>query len=260
MNSTDVDAHVAEAIMLSSEVSLSLAWCPPGTFMMGSPESEPDRQDNESEHRVTLALGFSMGRFTVTKRQWKAVMGTTPWVGQNNVIDHPESPAVYVSWDDAQEFLAELNHHIEQTGQGPGNVRLPSEAEWEYAARAGTKTRFYWGDDPSYTQINEYAWWRGNAYDVGHQYAHVVGQKLPNAWGLYDMSGNVWEWCEDDWHPDYDGAPTDGSAWVHTPRGPNRISRGGGWDNFGGFDCRSAYRIHCPPDFRYYNGGFRIVR
>jgi formylglycine-generating enzyme required for sulfatase activity len=180
-------------------------------------------------------------------------MGTTPWSGQINVLDDPDSPAVYVSWKHAQSFITVLNS---LTGKTFG---LPSEAGWEYACRAGTTTRFYWGDDPTYTVGSDHAWWGHNAGDIGFRYAHAVGQKMPNAWGLYDMSGNVWEWCEDDSHFRYADARTNGSAWIDSPRGTNRVLRGGSWNSRD--DCRSAKRGYNSQDKQTGSfTGFRVVR
>ena len=152
--------------------------------------------------------------------------------------------------DDAQTFLAALNQ------QDPGkDYRLPSEAEWEYACRAGTTSRFYWGDDSAYSQIGTYAWYFGN-FD---EHTHPVGTKAPNAWGLYDMIGNVWEWCEDDSHADYTGAPTDGSAWIDSPRGAERTWRGGSIRSYE-VVCRSAKRGGFGAGVGTGWRGFRIVR
>jgi formylglycine-generating enzyme required for sulfatase activity len=247
------EAGEVTTTMLPGEVPLEMVWIPAGTFTMGSPDSEQDRGNNEGpQHLVTFASGFWMGKYELTKRQWQAVAGTTPWAGQLNVLDDPESPAVLVSWNEAQNFAAALNVLTDQT------YRLPSEAEWEYACRAGTTTRFYWGDDPTNTAINDYAWWRGNADSVGQAYQHLVGQKRPNGWGLYDMSGNVSEWCQDWEHPNYTGAPADGSAW-ESPPASYRVVRGGMW-NFLPEECRSACRSRVgDPDTRY-DSGFRVVR
>jgi len=239
---------------------------------MGRYPGEQDSDFNEDpQHSVTVP-GFWMAKYELTKRQWQAVMGTTPWAGSSyvHVLDDPDSPAVYVDWDDAKAFITALNSYTGKT------FRLPSEAEWEYACRAGTTTRFYWGDDPSYAEIGSYAWNYYNAYNVGERYAHVVGQKLPNAWGLYDMSGNVLEWCEDDWHNSYTGVdvPTDGSAWVDSPRGLTRVLRGGDWytpgdlgdfGDFGDLDCRSYCRSALRTNFMPSWGGvpqvgFRLAR
>ncbi len=254
---TKVTGEETETILLPGDVPLEMVRIPVGTFLMGRYPGEQDSRDSEDpRHEVTIGYDFWMGKYTVTKRQWTAVMRTNPWAGQIWVLDDPDSPAVYVSWNDAQDFIAALNAHIVTTGQGVGNVRLPSEAEWEYACRAGTTTRFYWGDDPDYTQLNDYAWHRGNREGT---YAHVVGQKLPNAWGFYDMSGNVWEWCEDNWHGNYNGAPADGSAWVDSPRGSNPLFRGGGWSTPS--LCRSAYRNFIDhPSATSYLSGFRLAR
>jgi hypothetical protein len=177
-------------------------------------------------------------------------MGTTPWSDRGQVLEDPDSPAVYVSWNDAQDFITALN----QLGQG--RFRLPTEAEWEYACRAETTTRFYWGDDPNYIQINDNAWYSGNKEG---DYAHVVGQKLPNAFGLYDMSGNVMEWCQDFFHDNYTEAPTDGSAW-ESPSSPYRVHRGGAW-YYNAQSCRSAYRCSNNPNYTFSSSlGFRLVR
>ena len=243
-----------ETIMLPDNVPLEMVWIPGGTFLMGRYPGEQDSSSSEDpQHQVTVP-GFWMGKYEVTKRQWIAVMGTTPWSGQVCVLNDLDSPAVYVSWNDAKAFITELNTDTGLT------FRLPSEAEWEYACRAGTTTRFYWGDDPSYTAINDYAWWEGNAWNADEKYAHVVGLKLPNAFGLYDMSGNVWEWCEDDWHYGYTGAPTNGSAWVDSPRGSDRVVRGGSWRGDGCDGCRSADRSIIIPSGGGNSLGFRLSR
>ncbi len=237
-------------IMLPGNVPLVMEWCPPGTFMMGRRPDERDSDHGEDyRHEVTLSYGFWMGRYPVTKGQWTAVMGTTPWSDDPYSITDADSPAVDVAWNDVKAFIAALNDY---TGE---EFRLPSEAEWEYAARAGTTTQFYWGDDPDYTQIAEYAWYWENC--SSEQYAHVVGLMLPNSFGLYDMSGNVWEWCEDDWHFLYTNPPLDGSAWVDSPRGTYRIVRGGSWASIAG-SCRSANRFYTNPSYSYDNLGFRL--
>jgi formylglycine-generating enzyme required for sulfatase activity len=244
-----------ETIMLPGDVSLEMVWIPAGTFMMGRYTGEYQSYDREDpQHQVTITSGFWVGKYEVTKAQWTAVMNTSPWSGQSYVVNDPDSPVVYISWNDARAFIAALNNYTEL------NFRLPSEAEWEYACRAGTTTRFYWGDDLSYTEISNYAWWSsGYAPDVNEQYAHVVGQKLPNAWGLYDISGNVAEYCEDDWHENYDGAPTNGSAWAESPRSSDRVFRGGAYPLFGHY-CRSAGRWGILPTYAHAYYGFRLAR
>jgi len=228
---------------------------PAGSFLMGRYDGEQNSSSGEDpQHPVTISQDFYLGKFEVTKAQWQAVRGSTPWAGMDEVIDDPNSPAVYISWHACQVFVNALN----QLGQG--TFRLPSEAEWEYACRAGAETpvRFYWGDDPNYTQINDYAWWDGNAWDANERYAHVVGLKLPNAWGLYDMSGNVWEWCQDYWHDSYTEAPANGSVW-ESPTSSTRVLRGGGLLGYAQ-SRRSATRYGYYPDYGFYDSGVRILR
>ena len=238
-----------ETIMLPSAVPLEMVWIPGGTFMMGRYLDEQGSDVWEDpRHQVTVP-GFWMAKYELTKRQWQALMNTTPWSGGAYVLDDLDSPAVSVSWNDAKAFITALKTHTGLT------FRLPSEAEWEYACRAHTTTRFYWGDDPDYTLIGNYAWHWGNC--SGELYAHVVGQKLVNGFGLYDMNGNVREWCEDDWHFSYTGAPTNGGAWVDSPRASCRMYRGGSWNDFDGY-CRSAVRFG--PSDASESFGFRLVR
>lgn len=246
------DPFETKTFLLPGDVPLEMIYLPAGTFLMGRYPGEQDSVDSQDpQHPVTIS-GFWMGKYELTKEQWKAVMGTTPWAGQEFVVDDPKSPAVYVSWDDARRFTRALSNYT-------GTIfRLPSEAQWEYACRAGTATRFYWGDDPAYTEGDDYCWWGYNAEDVGERYAHGSGQKLPNAFGLYDMSGNIWEWCEDDWFGDYVGAPADGSARVKSPRGIFRVLRGGTWLVYGN-NCRSAARACVGPELRSYTHGFRVA-
>ncbi|HUW60250.1 MAG TPA: formylglycine-generating enzyme family protein [Candidatus Bathyarchaeia archaeon] len=237
-------------VMLPGDVLLEMVWIPGGTFMMGRSPDELDSSSNEDpQHEVTVP-GFWMAKYELTKRQWEAVMGTEPWYGQDYVLYEPDSPAVYVTWHEAKDFVAELNAY---TGR---SFRLPSEAEWEYACRAGTTTRFYWGDDTDYAQIGNYAWDSENC--SAEMYAHIVGQKLPNSHGLHDMSGNVWEWCADDWHSNYSGAPTDGNVWADSPRSLSRVIRGGCWDSDVAH-CRSAYRQHGYSTGEGSCNGFRIA-
>jgi formylglycine-generating enzyme required for sulfatase activity len=190
--------------------------------------------------------GFELMTTEVTQGLWEEVMGSNPahdyGVGSGY-------PVYFVSWNDCREFIDRLNSLDTEY-----EYRLPSEAEWEYACRAGTATRFYWGDDPDGLLIGQYCWYADNSAD-GTQ---PVGQKLPNAWGLYDMSGNVWEWCEDGYHDTYDGAPTDGSAWV-SPAGSLRVDRGGSWGIRTQY-CSSASRSNFDPGSAVGNLGFRLAR
>ncbi len=251
-----VGAHAKQigqpaTILLPGNVPLAVVWIPAGTFLMGQRANEQDAYPNKEtpRHRVTLSQGFWMGRHEVTKQQWRAVMGTSPWSGRAYVNEDDLSPAVYVSWEDAQAFIARLTAH---TGRP---FRLPTEAEWEYACRAGTTTRFYWGDDPTYEKINRAAWWRGNVFITGQKYARPAGLKPANPWGLYDLSGNVSEWCQD-WHGYYGDGP------VTDPTGPataqHRVLRGGSWLTTGG-QCRSSRRNHEPPSAIHSDIGFRVA-
>ena len=233
-----------ETIMLPGNVPLVMVWIPGGTFMMGRYSGEQDSWDYEDpQHSVTVP-GFWMGKYEVTQAQWEAVMGSNPsgFSGANRPVEE-------VSWNDVKSFIAALNSYTGKT------FRLPSEAEWEYACRAGTTTRFYWGDDASYTQIGDYAWYSDNS---GNE-TYDAGGKLANAFGLYDMSGNVWEWCEDDYHSSYTGAPTNGGAWVDSPSGSHRVSRGGGWSSMSDY-CRSAGRSGTYPSYTHCDLGFRLSR
>ena len=260
--------YPTETILLPGNVPLELVRIPAGSFQMGSPNTERSRYDWEGPvHTVTIAYDFYMGRYEVTQAQWLAVMGCSPGGYAWNFGQGDSYPVYYVSWDDAQAFITALNKHITNTGQGPATVRLPSEAEWEYACRAGTNTRFYFGDSLSVGDEcesdgvrSQYMWYCGSngAYGEPDYGTKPVGGKLPNAFGLHDMSGNLWEWCEDDWHYSYTGAPATGSAWIDAPRGSYRVLRGGGWYGIARY-CRSADRSTLWPDYRNDYFGFRLV-
>jgi formylglycine-generating enzyme required for sulfatase activity len=177
---------------------MKLKLIPAGTFLMGSPESETGRVTDEHQHNVAISKSFYMQTTEVTQRQWKAVMGTEPWKGQEYskyVKEGANYPASYVSWDDAVAYCKKLSEKERKT------YRLPTEAEWEYACRAGTETRWSFGDDEN--KLGDYAWYDKNAWDIDEKYAHQVGLKKSNAFGLYDMHGNVFEWCHDYYTLDY---------------------------------------------------------
>jgi formylglycine-generating enzyme required for sulfatase activity len=203
--------------------------------MMGSTNGN----DNEKPvHQVTISQSFYIGKYEVTQAQWQAVMGENP----SNFKDCANCPVEQVSWDDTQKFIQRLN------GMNDGYIyRLPTEAEWEYACRAGT-TGDYAGN------LSEMAWYSDNS---GNK-THAVGGKQPNAWGLADMHGNVWEWCQDWYHETYYGAPTDGSAWLSGGEQKYRVLRGGSW-NVVATGLRSALRNDVTPGNRYYDHGFRVV-
>ena len=210
----------------------------PGTFMMGSPLDEPGRFNDEIQHEVTLTEGFEMQTTPVTQAQYEAVMGSNP-----SRFDGINNPVEMVSWDDAQEFIKRLN-----ASQKLYAYRLPTEAEWEYCARAGTTTPYYFKAE----QIDSFAWHFGNSDNK----THPVGQKHPNACGLYDMSGNVCEWVED-WYGAYPGGP------VIDPIGPStgsyRVIRGGSW-NLNARYLRASFRLNFDPGNPWYNVSFRLVR
>ena len=211
---------------------------------MGSPSSEISRGSDEERHRVTVQ-SFELMTTEVTQSMWDEVMGENPahdyGVGDNY-------PVYYVNWDDCQDFIDELNY------MDPSHTyRLPTEAEWEYACRAGTTTRFNWGDSDSESTMGRYCWYTENSNST----THPVAQKEPNAWGLYDMSGNVWEWCEDKYTSDYYDCPTNGSA--YTSSGSDRVLRGGSWYSVARF-CRSAFRSISGPGSRSFALGLRVAR
>jgi len=228
----------------SFSTDMEFVLIPAGKFMMGSPSKEHGRYDNESPvHEVTIKNFFYMGKYPVTQKQWKTVIGNNPSYSKGEDL-----PIESVTWNDVQEFIRELNKK-----EGTDKYRLPSEAEWEYACRAGTQTRYSFGDDES--KLNEYAWYDKNSGSK----THPVGQKKPNFWGLYDMHGNVLEWVQDKCHRTYDGAPSDGGAWEDGDCS-YRVYRGGGREN-SALLCRSAGRagLDCGNCF-IYAMGFRLVR
>jgi len=227
----------------TNSVGMEFVLIPAGEFDMGSPDDEEGRFDEEGPvHRVKISKPFYLGKYVVTQRQWKEVRGKNP--SQFGGCD--DCPVENVSWDDLRGFIKRLNKK-----EGTDKYRLPTEAEWEYAARAGTRTRYSFGDDES--MLGEYGWYDENAGEK----TRPVGQKKPNPWGLYDVHGNVWEWVQDRWHENYDGAPLDGSAWESGGSG-RRIQRGGGWHT-SARRCRSANRIGYSPEIRFYNIGVRLV-
>jgi formylglycine-generating enzyme required for sulfatase activity len=222
--------------VVRNQMGMELAYVPAGSFMMGS---ENGGTDEKPAHRVTISNGFYIGKYEVTQAQWQAVMGNNP----SNFKDcGGNCPLEGVSWDDAQKFIQGLN------GLKDGyTYRLPTDAEWEYACRAGT-TGDYAGDP------KEMAWFSENSGSK----THAVGGKQPNAWGLADLHGNVWEWCQDWYHETYYGAPTDGSAWLSGGEQKHRVLRGGSWSSLAAV-LRSAYRSYNSPAFRNVDLGFRVV-
>lgn len=225
---------------------------PDGEFMMGSRSvSNNQASDGSSanstgefeelpQHRVQVNA-FALGKYEITQEQWIAIMGNNPSVNQG-----PTLPVENISWEDAQDFIRKLS---KKTGK---NYRLPSESEWEFAARAGSFSQFSFGDDPA--ELEQYAWYDKNSQGK----SHPVGLKKPNRFGLFDMLGNVWERTEDCWNIDYDGAPHDGSPWTAGDCA-RRVVRGGSWVNLSQFH-RSAYRFRYSPTSRYEFIGLRVAR
>jgi formylglycine-generating enzyme required for sulfatase activity len=230
----------------------NMVFIPPGTFRMGSPANEVDRSSVEGpQTSVVISSGFWMGKYELTQGEYRAVMGSNPsfFTGDTN------RPVEMVSWFDATNYCATLTQQERAAGRITTNsvYRLPTEAEWEYACRGWTSDRrFSYGDDPGYTSLTNYAWYSDNSGRT----THPVGQKLPNPWGLYDMHGNVLEWCQDWWSYNLPGGI------AIDPQGPaagsDRVVRGGCWDNFGRI-CRSAFRDYGYPTGRGSGLGFRVV-
>jgi formylglycine-generating enzyme required for sulfatase activity len=225
--------------IVHEKTGMELVFIPAGEFMMGSPDGEKDRERDEGPvHRVRITKGFYLGKYEVTQGEWEKVMGNNPSYFGGNV----RFPVEMVSWDDCQEFLRKAGN----------DLRLPTEAQWEYACRAGTGTRFSFGDDDG--SLGDYAWYLANSGSKPHE----VGQKKPNAWGLYNMHGNVWEWCSD-WHGEkyYGESPAD------DPQGPaggeSRVLRGGGWGDDPKL-CRAANRNrNSPLGRRICDFGLRVL-
>ena len=236
----------------TNSIGMKFVLIPAGTFTMGSPSTEPNRWSYETQHQVTISKPYYMQTTVVTQGQWKAVMGSNP---SNFTSCGDDCPVEQVSWYDVQEFIRKLNQQ-----EGTDKYRLPTEAQWEYAARAGTTTPFNTGNCLSTDQANYNGSRPLSGCPKGENRRKTVrvGSFSPNAWGLYDMHGNVWQWCQD-WYGDYT------SDSVTDPEGPSsgryRIFRGGGWDRGGARGCRSASRgfLVVPPDRTCPAVGFRLV-
>jgi formylglycine-generating enzyme required for sulfatase activity len=228
---------------LGKGVKLELVLVPAGEFMMGSPDSDRDAYgDEKPRHKVRITRPFYLGKYPVTQEQWESLMGDNP-----SKFKGPKNPVEQVTWNYCQAFVDKLNAKF---ANEKGRFALPTEAQWEYACRAGSTARYGFGDDA--TSFGKYGWYDKNSGDT----THPVGEKQPNAWGLYDMHGNVWAWCQD-W---FDGAyyarsPTD------DPRGPadgsSRVNRGGS-RVYPPWICRSASRSKCGPGDRSHDLGLRV--
>lgn len=214
---------------------------PGGTFEMGSPADEEGRFRWEGPVHTVTITPFLLAKYELTQPAWTTVMKSTPWRGRNYSRTGPKFPATSITWTDCKNFCAK------------SGLRFPSEAEWEYACRAGSTTRFHFGDDE--TKLDQYAWFEDNSWSIGERFIHEVKLKKPNAYGLYDMHGNVWEWCADTWHAGYDGAPADGRPWIDD-KSAMRIQRGGSW-LYDPWNCRSASRLRNVVTFQNDHLGFR---
>lgn len=233
-------SHTAPALPTRHRIEdlIEFVNIPAGSFMMGSDDGS---SDEKSIHRVNVKA-FRMSKYPITQKQYLAVMedNSSYFQGDENC------PVENVSWDMAVEFCQKLSQRTGQT------VRLPSEAEWEYACRAGSSGKYCFGDDEG--ELGSYAWYDKNS----EKKTHPVGKKSSNAWGLHDMHGNVWEWCEDIYHENYQGAPSDGTAWINGGDRDLKVRRGGSWFNSAVF-CRSSERgrVGAVNSFDYI--GFRVV-
>jgi formylglycine-generating enzyme required for sulfatase activity len=243
---------------LGEGVKLTLMLIPAGKFDMGGPDDEPSSEDDECpQHRVSVPQ-FLMGRYPVTQAQWRVVAGYPQETQELNPdpsdFKGDARPVENVSWDDAQEFCRRLSTKSGKT------YCLPSEAQWEYACRAGTTTPFHYGEiiTPELANYDGNNTYNDSPRGEYRESASEVGLFPANDWGLHDMHGNVWEWCEDDYHDNYEGAPSDGSAWVKSDRESSyRLVRGGSWF-YGPVLCRSAVRNHGTRGNRVNEVGFRV--
>lgn len=246
---------------------IKFAWCPPGTFVMGSPPTEPERRPGETQTEVRLTKGFWMAKYEATQGDWKAVVGALPGELTAELPEGDRYPVGNVNFAEAEGFCSTLTELARQAGELPDGweVRLPTEAQWEYAARAGTTTATAFGDSLTSYQAN----FKGTSYNTGEQgpslgRATEVGSYPPNAWGIHDMHGNTFEWCRDWYHLRYPGGvdPDLHDAMDTATRSEfgviSRARRGGSWADEG-WPCRSAFRLRFEPERRYDHIGFRVV-
>jgi len=241
---------------ITNSIGMKLTLILAGEFLMGSPADEADRSDDEGpQHRVQITKPFYMGVTEVTQGQWFSVMSTKPWSGKEYVQEGDDYPAVYVSWEDVVAYCEKLSTKETKL------YRLPTEAEWEYACRGGTTTAYSFATAYSFgsstESLKDYEWFDENAWVPDDKYAHLVGTKKANPFGLNDMHGNVSEWCSDWYGSDYYGSsPASDPPGATT--GSDRVYRGGSWAS-SAWDCRSAYRFRLAPSDRGHDGGFRLA-
>ncbi|MFN6300953.1 MAG: formylglycine-generating enzyme family protein [Planctomycetota bacterium] len=235
---------------ITNSIGMKLMLIPKGKFMMGSPESEQGRNENENQHEVTISKDYYLGVYEVTQAQYEKVIGKNPSHFQGAEVgnENADLPVEMVSWDDAVEFCKKLSELPDEKKAGRV-YRLPTEAEWEYACRVGSKTAYSFDDEEGL--LPEYGWFSRNS----SRRTHTVGLLEPNVWGLHDMHGHVWEWCSD-WYEEYpEGAVSDP---VGAKEGSSRVYRGGSWLNSAA-NCRSANRRRNDPSDRSNGIGFRVA-
>jgi formylglycine-generating enzyme required for sulfatase activity len=264
-------------------LKMKLVWCPPGFFTMESIEviTEPDvtkndkpdgrdvlpnderqRKPQQSKRvrpvKVFLSKGYWLGKYEVTQSEWKCVMETEPWNGQEFTKEGADYPATFVSWNDATHFRRKMTEQERQAGRlkNDWEYTVPTEAQWERACRARTETRFSFGDDES--KLGNYAWYIEDGVQPREAFAHRVGQKKANPWGLFDMHGNVWEWCRDAYTIKLPGGRDPEVSPDETTGTSSRVFRGGSWYSAAA-DCRSGYRDWSQPGNRFSRFGFRVA-
>jgi formylglycine-generating enzyme required for sulfatase activity len=236
-------------------LKMKMVWCPPGTFTMGWITGAAGRVNGDNRVEVTLTRGFWLGRTEVTQAQWESVMKSRPWQGRDFTREGAENPAAYVDWNDAADFCRKFTE-LERQGvrlSADWEYVLPTSAQWERACRAGTTTMFSFGDDES--KLGEYAWFSENTISEG-QWAREVGQKKPNGWGIFDMHGNVWEWCRDFAHGNPPGGRDPGL--FNDDKTKERVFRGGSYLS-GAEMCRSTHHYSGRPSYRHSDVGFRVA-
>jgi formylglycine-generating enzyme required for sulfatase activity len=270
-------------------LQMKFVWCPPGLFKMENkehiadednefvltepvavkrtdqsdddfhlndePRPQPQKTVNRPPVKVFLTKGYWLGKYEVTQSEWKQVMQSEPWKGRETTQEGADFPATWVDWNDATKFCQELTRQEREAGRlsNAWEYALPTEAQWERACRARTETRFNFGNDER--QIGEYAWTVDNTIVIGEDYPHQRGLKKPNAWGLHDMHGNVWEWCRDAYA---DPLPGGRDPFVPGKPGANRVLRGGGIYRAAS-ECRSSFRHQRAANWRLYDLGFRVT-
>lgn len=234
------------------DIDFLLIYIDEGEYLMGSPKNMRHCSiDEQPLHCVKISRPFYLAKFPVTVSQWNSFSDFSPFGGRDYGARHDDAPATHISWMDAKEYIGNISRISGLM------FRLPTEAEWEYCARAGTSSMYYWGDDDSPEDIDKYAWNYHNTGKMGIKNPQPVGRKLPNGFGIYDMAGNIWEWCEDWYNGDYYLMSP-----LYDPRGPKtgtrRSLRGGSWGDDTKY-LRCGVRDSYFPDRRWYLNGFRLL-